>query len=153
MKKMFLALCVCSLMVGCQRPATFERHGPSVLTVDAESEVISKAIWNTANSMTIAQWKVGREGKRTTRDDPDFAQSFVSWKDESDQTIGSRGLTKFLAKDETRNEIERISVKGKSTIIILKSDDDRSTMNLCNELIKQLRALGVIQEKLSYERR
>jgi hypothetical protein len=103
--------------------------------------------------MTIAQWKVGSEGKRTTGDDPDFAQSFVSWKDESDETIGSRGLTKFLAKDETRNEIERISIKGKSTVIILKSDDDRSTMNLCNELIKQLRALGVIQEKLSYERR
>ncbi|MHC4426235.1 MAG: hypothetical protein ACYSYV_09075 [Planctomycetota bacterium] len=151
MKKMFLALCACFLMVGCQRPATFQRHGRSVLTVDAESAIITKAIWNTANSMTIAQWKVGGEGKRTTADDPDFAQSFVSWKDESDQTIGSRGLTKFLAKDETRNEIERISIKSKSTIIILKSDDDRSTMNLCNELIKQLRALGVIREKLSYE--
>ena len=126
---------ISSGVIGCHfesHRATYTLYGTEIITTTASSGQLGTILHRTA-------WELGDcivqegGGKRL----PSFHQGGKSWKDEDSKIMTSRGITEFDDKDGNHCVIEDISIPGRPTVILLKSDNDDSTMKLANELMRQ----------------
>ena len=123
------------------KQATYTLHGTEIITTTTSSgklsTILTKAAWELGDS-TVQEGG----GKHL----PSFHQGGKSWKDDDGKIITSRGITEFDDKDGNHCVIETVTIPGRPTVIILKSDSDDSTMKLANELMRQFR-LNKIKHK------
>jgi hypothetical protein len=116
------------------RPETYTLYGTEIITTTASSGQLSTILTQTAWELGDAIIQEGG-GKHL----PSFHQGGKSWKDDDSKIMASRGITEFDDKDGNHCVIEDIAIPGRSTVILLKSDSDDSTMKLANELMRQFR--------------
>jgi hypothetical protein len=120
------------------RRATYTLYGTEIITTNASSSKIATILPNIA-------WELGdciikeNGGKRL----PSFHQGGRSWKDDAGNIIAVRGITEFDDKNANHCVIEDIVIPGKSTVILLKSDTEESTMALANELMHQFHTFKI----------
>jgi len=124
------------------RPETYTFYGTEIITTNASSNklgtILAQTAWELGDS--IAQEGGGKHL-------PSFHQGGKSWKDDDNKIMAKRGITEFDDKEGNHCVIEDISIPGRLTVILLKSDTDDSTMKLANELMRQFR-LHKIKHKL-----
>ena len=123
------------------RLETYTLYGTEIITTTASSGQLSTILVQAAWELGDAIVQEGG-GKRL----PSFHQGGKSFKDDDGKIMASRGITEFDDKDGNHCVIETVTIPGRPTVIILKSDSDDSTMKLANELMRQFR-LNKIKHK------
>jgi len=126
------------VLTGCAGSATYKSHGYELITTNASSGRIDKALHLTYEAM--GDWVQNPDGSRTN---PSFSQSGKSFSGKQDRGDTARAQTEFKSKDGVHCVIETVSMPGGPTIILLSSDNDKATMRLHNEFVRSLYKLGV----------
>jgi len=116
------------------RQETYTFYGTEIIATNASSGKLSTILTQTAWELGDAIVQEGG-GKHL----PSFHQGGKSWKDDDGKIMSSRSITEFDDKDGNHSVIETVAIPGRPTVIILKSDNDDSTMKLANELMRQFR--------------
>ena len=124
------------------RLETYTLYGTEIITTTASSGKLSTILVQAAWELGDAIVQEGG-GKRL----PSFHQGGKSFKDDDSKIMASRGLTEFDDKDGNHCVIETVTIPGRPTVIILKSDSDDSTMKLANELMRQFRLFKIKHRK------
>jgi hypothetical protein len=134
----FLAALALLALTGCRRAPSFESFGWQMIEVDRAPEQVAGAVYATHDEM--ADWKTDKDGKRY---DPSFSEHGRSWK-AGDHGPGSAiGETTFGSKGGAECVITRITVEGRPLLIYLKSNDDKTAMELHNAFVSNLVKQGV----------
>lgn len=111
--------------------ATYTTYGTEIITTTGSSDQISTILHEVAWAM----------GDCITREDggkdySSFHQGARGWNDDDGNLIARRGTTEFNDKNGNHWVIEDISIPGKPSILLLKSDTKGATMELANELLR-----------------
>jgi hypothetical protein len=134
----FLAAVTLLVLTACQRTPSFESFGWQIIEADRAPERVAGAVYATHDEM--ADWKTDKDGKRY---DPSFSEHGRSWK-AGDHGPGSAiGETTFRSKGGAEIVITRITIKGRPLMIYLKSNDDKTAMELHNAFVSNLVKQGV----------
>jgi hypothetical protein len=126
------------VLTGCAASRTYKSHGYELITTNARSGQIDKALRLTYESM--GDWVQNPDGSRTN---PSFSQSGKSFSRKQDRRNTVRVQTEFKSRDGVRCVIETVAMSGGPTVILLSSDNDKTTMLLHNEFVRSLYKIGV----------
>ncbi|MCK4293703.1 MAG: hypothetical protein KAY65_10940 [Planctomycetes bacterium] len=126
------------VLTGCAGSPTYKSHGYELITTNARSGQIDKALHLTYEAM--GDWVQNPDGSRTN---PSFSQSGKSFSGKQGRANAARVQTEFKSKDGVHCVIETVAMSGGPTVILLSSDNDKATMRLHNEFVRSLYKLGV----------
>lgn len=126
------------VLTGCADSATYQSHGYELMTTNARGGQIAKALRLTYESM--GDWIQNPDGSRTN---PSFSQSGKSFSGKQDRPDTARVQTEFKSRDGVHCVIETVAMSGGPTVILLSSDNDKTTMRLHNEFVRSLYKMGV----------
>ena len=116
------------MLTGCAGSATYKSHGYELITTNASSGQIDKALHLTYEAM--GDWIQNADGSRTN---PSFSQSGKSFSTKQDGANADRVQTEFKSKDGVHCVIETAAMHGGPTVVLLSSDNDKATMRLHDE--------------------
>ena len=127
-----------AVLTGCAGSPTYKSHGHELITTNARSSQINKALRLTYESM--GDWVRNPDGSTSG---PSFSQSGKSSGSKQGRANVTRVQTEFKSKDGVHCVIETVAMSGGPTVILLSSDNDKTTTRLHNEFLRSLYKIGV----------
>lgn len=134
----FLGAATLLTLAGCKTAPSCQSFGWQVVEIRADSGRVASAVYATHHEM--ADWKAQGDGKKS---DPSFSDHGRSWN--ADDRRMSTGIveTRFRSKAGADCAITRIELPDRPILVLLKSDDDKSSMELHNAFVRNLVKGGV----------